>query len=130
MNNSLPEDLRIWLRERKPTSLWQAATLADHYALARRRSQRSQNPNKPTLSTVSTVRPQETSATNLSGQVHRDRLPSGLAHNNVGCSQTNLRDDKKCFQCGKFGHLMYNCPNRQVQETKQVLSGVKCDEVA
>ena len=25
---------------------------------------------------------------------------------------------------------MYNCPDRQIQETKPVLSGMKCDEVA
>ena len=38
----VPEDLRIWLRERKLTSLRQAATLTDDYVLARRSSQRSQ----------------------------------------------------------------------------------------
>ena len=75
----VPEDLRIWLRDRKSTSLWQAATLADGYALARWNSQRSQNSSKPMSSTLSSVCPQETPATNLSGQVHRNRLPSGLA---------------------------------------------------
>ena len=29
----VPEDLRIWLCERKPTSLRQAATLADDHAV-------------------------------------------------------------------------------------------------
>lgn len=37
----VPEDLRIWLRERKPTSLRQAATLADDHALARKSCQRN-----------------------------------------------------------------------------------------
>jgi len=125
----VPEDLRIWLRERKPTSLQQAATLADDYALARRSSQRS-NSGRPTPSSVSTVRIQETPSTDSSGQISRDRLPNKLVRNNMGRSQTNPRGDKKCFQCGKFGHLMYNCPDRQAQETKPVLSGVRCDEVA
>ena len=39
-------------------------------------------------------------------------------------SQTNARGDKKCFQCGKFGHLMYSCPETQGQATKPVLSGM------
>jgi len=33
--SGVTEDLQIWLHERKPTSLRQAATLADDYALAR-----------------------------------------------------------------------------------------------
>ena len=31
----MPEDLRVWLKERKPSSLEQAIELADDYALAR-----------------------------------------------------------------------------------------------
>ena len=37
----VPEDLRIWLRERKPNSLRQAAALADDYTLARKSSQKN-----------------------------------------------------------------------------------------
>ena len=118
----LPEDLRIWLRERKPTSLRQAATLADDYALARRSSQKF-NSSKKMLPPVSHVCSQETLPT---GQGW-DRRPNHSGKNDNGRSQTNWRGDKKCFQCGKFGHLMYNCPERQV---KPALSGVRCDEVA
>ena len=42
----------------------------------------------------------------------------------------NARDDKKCFQCGKFGHLMYSCPERQGQDTRPALSGKGCNEIA
>ena len=54
----------------------------------------------------------------------RDRPPSSATKTDTGRSQTNWRGDKKC---GKFGHLMYNCPDHQV---KPALSGVRCDEVA
>ena len=118
----VPEDLRIWLREKKPNSLRQAATLADDYALAIRSSQKS-NPSKPMLPPVSHVRSQET----LPMGQGRDRPPSSSNKTDTGRSQTNWRGDKKCFQCGKFGHLMYNCPDRQV---KPALSDVRCDEVA
>ena len=39
----------------------------------------------------------------------------------------NARGDKKCFQCGKFGHLMYSC---QGQDTRPALSGKGCNEIA
>ena len=45
--SSVPEDLRIWLRVRKPESLRQAAFLADDFALARKSNQRVINPGRP-----------------------------------------------------------------------------------
>ena len=56
----VPENLRIWLRERKrPTSLRQAMTLADDHALARRSGQRNSGRPVPlpTSSTGSTRLP-------------------------------------------------------------------------
>ena len=76
------EELRVWLRERKPESLNQAAELAYDYSLARSRSA----PLKPVPSCfiVTRVRP----------VIHpKDK---------VGRSQTNWRVDKKCFKCGKM----------------------------
>ena len=46
--SGVPEDLRIWLRERKPESLRQTASLADDYALARKSNLRV-NPGRPTV---------------------------------------------------------------------------------
>ena len=111
----VPEDLRIWLRERKPASLHQAATLA------RKSCQR--NPGRPipfpmSSSSASNRRPPEDSA---NGD-RRDRLLT-QSNSNHNRSQTNNLGDKKCFQCGKFGHLMYSCPERQGQDTKPALSG-------
>ena len=125
----VPEDLRIWLRERKPASLRQAATLADDYALARKSCQR--NPGRPipfpmSSSSASNTRPPEDSA---NGD-RRDRLLTRSNSNHNRRSQTNNLGDKKCFQCGKFGHLMYSCPERQGQDTKPALSGKGCDEIA
>jgi len=93
----VPEDLQIWLRERKPNSLRQVATLADDYALARR------------------------SSLKFHPRQGCDRPPSST---DTGKSQTNWRGDKKCFQCGEFGRLMYICPDYLA------LSCVSCTEVA
>ena len=120
--SGVPEDLRIWLRERKPESLRRAASLADDYALARKSNQRV-NPGRPTVpSPTNNSRQQESSANNSQGQSQQGRPTNNLNRN--GRSQTNARGDKRCFQCGKFGHLMYSCPETQGQATKPALSGM------
>ena len=119
----VPEELRVWLKERKPESLKQAAELADDYSLARSRS---------TLQ-----RPMQTGAAKLP---HQDRsqtshpppgpLPKPLE---VGRSQTNWRGDKRCFQCGKFGHLLQTCPERRTSAasgSSKALLSEACEEVA
>ena len=121
----VPEDLRIWLCERKPTSLRQAATLADDHALARKSSQRNSGRPIPfPMSPASNTRLLENSANSN----QRDRLLNNSNSNRR--SQTNNQGDKKCFQCGKFGHLMYSCPERQGQDIKSALSGKGCNEIA
>ena len=121
----VPENLRIWLRETKPTSLRQATTLADDYALARRSGQRNSGRPvpPPTSSTGSTRLPD-----NSTNSDQRNRPPNNSKCN--GRSQTNARGDKKCFQFGKFGHLMYSCPERQGQDTRPALSSKGCIEIA
>lgn len=57
---------------------------------------------------------------------HRDALPEGR-------SRTNVEGDKRCFQCGRWEHLMYNCLNRRGNKTSgamRALYAKKCDEVA
>ena len=123
---SVPDDLRIWLHERKPTSIRQAAVLADDYALARKGNQKTNLKTSSSTPPGTGTRLLENSAGNLGS---KDRPQSNPMRN--GRSQTNLRGDKKCFQCGKFGHLMYSCPDHQRREqTNAGLSGKACDEVA
>ena len=121
----VPEDHRIWFRERKPTSLRQAATLADDHVLAQRGCQRnSGRPVLPPTSSTGNTCPSDNAANND----QRDRPPNNSNRN--GRSQTNSRGDKKCFQCGKFCHLMYSCPECPVQDIKSALSGKGCNEIA
>ena len=120
--SDVPEDLRIWLRERKPESWRRAASLADDYALARKSNQRV-NPGRPTVpSPTNSSRQQESSANNGQGQSQQSRPTNNLNRN--GRSQTNARGDKRCFQCGKFGHLVYSYPETQGQAAKPALSGM------
>ena len=89
----LPDDLRIWLRERKPESLHQVATLADDYVLVHKSDKRFSS-GRPAPSSVNNVRQQEEPVSGQ-GQFPRGWPVNSASHN--GRSQTNTRGDKKCF---------------------------------
>ena len=117
------EELRVWLKERKPESLKQAAELADDNSLARSRS---------TLQ-----KPVQTGAAKLP---HHDwnqtsHLPPGPLPKplEIGRSQTNWRGEKRCFQCGKCGHLLQTCPEQRTSAasgSSKALLSEACEEVA
>ena len=71
---SVPDDLQIWLRERKPESLHQAATLADDYMLARKADKRfsSSRLAPPLVSPGNCLRQQEEVTITNQGQPQRD----------------------------------------------------------
>ena len=98
---SLPDRLAVWLKDRKPVSLKQMAELADDYMLPRKGTSTVQQADKSTKDS-------------LAGEpglgYFKDTVSSGR---NGARSTTNFRGEKRCFQCGRYGHLMYNCPNRQ-----------------
>jgi len=89
---SVPEDLRIWLCERKPTSIRQAAGLADDYTLVCKGNLKA-NPrtsfSSPPLTGTRTL---ENSGGSLGSKDH----PQGKLMRS-GRSQTNLCEEKKCF---------------------------------
>ena len=100
---SVPEDIAVWVRDCKPTSLEQIAELADHYMLSRKGLSIARDSEQP------------------KGQSNKDSWKSAHNREKVQPSSgvtgqrlsTNVRGDKKCYQCGRYGHLMYNCPSRQ-----------------
>ena len=98
--------------------------------LARKADKRfsSSRPAPPLVSSGNRTRQQEEAIATNQGQPQRDRPVNSPSRH--GRSQTNTRGDKKCFQCGQFGHLMYSCPERQREDRKPVLSGTGCQEVA
>ena len=129
--HGVPEDLRVWLKERRPGSLQQAMKLADDYALARGGSrptqQRPSGKGTPPV-TQSMGKPEENVP-----QVAPSRLPTpgGLER-----SRTNARGERRCFQCGTYGHIAVNCPSRgESSTTTGTTKGLyatagRCDEVA
>ena len=99
----MPDGLRVWLRERKPESLKQAAALADSYVLARRPESQLKR-EKPHSS--------EKCYHDSHGHQNESSMRKGDDSHPPHKSLTNSKGDKKCYNCGKFGHLMYSCPAR------------------
>lgn len=104
-----PEDLRVWLRERKPKTLREVAELADDYVIARKEERRTVLRKQPPLTAM---------GGGLRQHSERKRGPrNGAPPHRSGSIQdgrarTNARGDIKCYNCNRYGHLMYNCPNR------------------
>ena len=120
--SGVPEDLRVWLKERKPESLQQAVELANDYTLARGGGK--------CKTTVVTAQPP------VQGKPIEDR-PSHSSQARTPLSEergrTNSKGEKKCFQCNKFGHIAVNCPTREVSGASGVAKGLSagaCDEIA
>ena len=129
------DDLTIWLRERRPDSLDELGRLADDYLLARRGESKNAF-RRPILPMQTNQGPPRAVPGTTNGRPqsyaggHRQQGPAL----DGGRSRTNYRGEKQCFQCGKFGHLMYNCPNRASPSTsaapKPAFMGKTCTEMA
>jgi len=109
---SVTEDLRVWLKERKPDSLAKAAELADDYVLARKgehrvpstRPSRLNNPSAPDTSSQGDDKAS-------SGSNPKNETES--TYNQLSKSdKVNVRGEKQCYNCKRYGHLMYSCPDR------------------
>ena len=128
----VPEDLRVWLKERRPGSLHQAMKQADDYALTcggRRPTQQRYSGRGTPPVTQSVGKPVEDKVP----QAPQSQLPTlgGLER-----SRTTSRGEKPYFQCGTFGHIAVNCPScgessTATRTTKGLYAAAgHCDEVA
>ena len=127
----VPEDLRVWLRERKPESLAQAAELADDFVLARKGEGRLPPRKGPWTGPVTDGARPEQGKGSYTPRSSERLGPS--THFQEGRPRTNASGDKRCYQCGKYGHFFYHCPTRtgsSVTATSKALFGSTCDEVA
>ena len=89
----VPEELAVWLMERKPKTLKEIAELADEYTLVRSRSNSRKAP------------------TSAGGQpVEKDKPDAEKGSRDLPRSSRNNTRGLQCYQCGQFGHIMHNCP--------------------
>ena len=86
----VPDDLAVWLRERKPTSLDELATLVEDYTLARKRE--ATQPPQKSHGPATTPAP---------GRSLKD-IPRGTPQGVAGRARVNAAGEKQCFHCGKY----------------------------
>eukprot|EP00795_Rhopilema_esculentum_P005569 gene5569-9573_t len=111
--SSLPLELQIWIRERKPTTSEEAAILADDYLLARKATIRGQGTQeirchgcKKTGHILKNCPvPKQADTTTAVGK----RKPE-----NDTIQHTPTRSSIiQCFKCGRPGHIALHCPSNQ-----------------
>ena len=129
--NSLPEEVRVWVKERKPKTSMEAAELADDYAQARKQSLRGQSGPGSRRN----ERPQPSSSRcekcGKPGHQTRDRWSSsrqstqdrsrGVTNQQQSRPKRDLKDIE-CFNCHKKGHYSANCPSNALFCTGQQIN--------
>ena len=99
----VPKALTIWLKEKEPKSLEEAAELVDTYALAREGGGKG-GPKEIPLSGTPPCG---------GGRQEPCQIESSGPTERKGRDQTNQHGEKRCFQCNRSGHMMYNCPYKK-----------------
>ena len=108
----VPQDLAVWLRERKPKSLREAAEQADDYVAARKDEGRSEG-NQSELQRMSKGGQLSDPRPSADTGGRMQPPPATIAPEH---SKTNSKGEKQCFWCHGWGHVSYNCP--KVQEAQ------------
>ena len=105
-----PDDLAVWLRERKPKSLEELGRLAENYAQARNAEGRAESGRGVTP----VERPGK-----LEKKVSWEKKDGSSRFSGSGNRvKVNALGEKQCFHCRQWGHLRYNCPNRKDSKQK------------
>ncbi|XP_065062272.1 uncharacterized protein LOC135689086 [Rhopilema esculentum] len=111
--SSLPLELQIWIRERKPTTSEEAAILADDYLLARKATIRGQGTQE--------IRCHGCKKT---GHILKNCPVPKQADTTVPVGKRKPENDTiqhtptrsstiQCFKCGRPGHIALHCPSNQ-----------------
>ena len=120
---SLPGEIRVWVRERKPKTATEAGQLADDYVLARRQggrlsaaAGRREEPNRGQAG----ARPKCDSCGRIGHRTRECRSrpvrPSGPREPNKPATGAEKEKPKDitCWKCFQKGHIAINCPGAKV----------------
>jgi len=109
--NVMPEDIRVWVRERKPKTAAEAGELADDYLQARKREMKAE----PIRTTDKSPEAAERKRCYTCGSVKHLAWECPQGSRSGGAAPGRERHQKqegevKCFNCGRRGHISTRCP--------------------
>ena len=111
--DTLPGDLRIWLCERKPTTVEQASSMADDYRSARQRK-RFDGPKSDTTKKDGPGKDnRRCHICQQEGHIAANCKEKGKQPNDSGAKKERRRDqsERRCFNCHQRGHMARDCPS-------------------
>ena len=146
--SKLPEDLRIFLKDRRPDSSKSLAAMADEFVANRgglvywkRQEQGFNNKSnwRPSSGRSPQTRRREGQGPNWAGPPHqgntqqRQPSPGGRGPRNVQFASTATpQSEIRCFNCQGFGHIARFCKNMAADSQERgtnVKSGFRCETV-
>ena len=122
----LPEEARVWVKERKPRTTWEAGRLAEDYRQARKVELWAPAPKTSAKRSTHVQRgcyvcgqfghlARDCSNNTTSGSSSRKVSPStSFKGEDVVKVEKRLRKDEKphvCYNCGGRGHTLRHCPS-------------------
>ena len=110
---TLPQELRVWVTDRKPKTSTEAGQMADKYVQARKSTQESKQVSGEKIN----KEPLQCHTCGKAGHTARDcRMKSigGQKSRNEKEDQEkkNGRSELRCFNCGGRGHMSMKCPSK------------------
>ena len=120
--NTLPEDVRVWVKERQPATSKEAGRLAEDYLQARKATGRLESngrmDKRPGPPGGPAVGPRQCLGCGQLGHWIREcpkkamPLAGGPPREHSLRKERQPREALRCFNCGKRGHLAMKCPDR------------------
>ena len=128
---SLPTDLAVKLRERKPTTAKEAAGWADDYDQAHRGQEQTGSQGKQPLPRDEANLPPRPFPKR--GTPKKGTAGTGGSAGSSFRSKTNSKGELQCFDCRKWGHIAAFCPDKQSSgakaDVKPAMLSQKCPEI-
>ena len=107
--NTLPSNVRVWVRERKPTTCLEAGQLADDYAQARRQAGLESKRED-----IKNGDGGKQSGTGGQGKGRVGEESAGTRDVDLDGKGQPSRKGLRCYSCHKFGHIASKCPSSAV----------------
>uniref|UniRef100_A0A8D0EDI9 CCHC-type domain-containing protein n=1 Tax=Salvator merianae TaxID=96440 RepID=A0A8D0EDI9_SALMN len=121
---ALPKPLRFWVQEHIPRTGKQAVELAASFLTARQAEELREGGRDQTGSSCKTGDERRRTPLRVSTEfkgTEPDKIPRPFQEKMLdGKGMTNLSKQRKCFQCGKIGHIERFCPQGKTQASNLV----------